>query len=685
MRPSTPFNHTLMKLKFCLLTLAAALALNAPAADYQQAVNDLIPRLAAETVGDRYDAQMRLQDLASQASKPGNAAEREALGRVLASRAADASVPQPARVWIIRQLEYMGREEAVDALGRLLNDPDAELREVARRALEKNPAPTAGQPLWVALEKVATDREPAAVAWKIGLINSLAQRRDTSAVGLIVPRLREPETARAAALALGRIGNPPALEALWSALPGNPAAGDALIIAANRWAVEGDAKQAQAIAERLTREATSVPLKAAALSALAKANSEAAKPLILQALTGTEPRLQQAALTAAITTLGSTLTPTLVPLLPKLNPAARAQVLAVLDASAEPQIIAAVADADEGVRRAALESLGRIGTAASVPVLLNATLEDAKPGKSNAEAALARLAHPSAAAALETQAASGDPRLRAAAINALAARRQASAMTALLRYAEESDATVRRAAYNAIKTMAGDKEIAPLARLVLAGKSEAGPALEAACQAASDKAAATRQLTELAGRDEAKLGALLDAFSVLGSDDALAVVVQLVSSQNAERRDEAVRALGNWTDLKAAKPLMAIAANKDAPLNQYVLAQQGLARLVRSAETAPAQERVALAVSAMQAARRLEEKRLMLSALAAVPDRRAADVIKPLLADPELKAEACVAGMNLAEALSRPDRRTARDLAAAVKEATADQALKARADRILNR
>ncbi len=112
-----------MKQLFALLALGT-FAFAARAADYQQAVNELIPTLASEKVSDRYGAQMQLQDLASISSKPGNDADRAALGKVLAAKAADASVPQPARVWIVRQIEYMGGAEAVDALAKLLNGDD---------------------------------------------------------------------------------------------------------------------------------------------------------------------------------------------------------------------------------------------------------------------------------------------------------------------------------------------------------------------------------------------------------------------------------------------------------------------------------------------------------------------------------------------------------------------------------
>ena len=131
-----------MKPKTLLALFAlSSLTLAVSGADFDQAVNALIPKLADAEVGNRYAAQMQLQDLrpppASLATKP----TALALGKVLAAKAADSSVPQPARVWIVRQLEYMGRGEAVEALTQVLSGDDAELRECARRALEKNPRP----------------------------------------------------------------------------------------------------------------------------------------------------------------------------------------------------------------------------------------------------------------------------------------------------------------------------------------------------------------------------------------------------------------------------------------------------------------------------------------------------------------------------------------------------------------
>ena len=68
----------------------------------------------------------------------------------------------------------------------------------------------------------------------------------------------------------------------------------------------------------------------------------------------------------------------------------------------------------------------------------------------------------------------------------------------------------------------------------------------------------------------------------------------------------------------------------------------------------------------MKAAPRDEEKKLLLSALASVPDKRAAEAIRPYLSDPKFQKEAGLAAMTLAEALRRSDRPAARELAQAV-------------------
>ena len=76
---------------------------------------------------------------------------------------------------------------------------------------------------------------------------------------------------------------------------------------------------------------------------------------------------------------------------------------------------------------------------------------------------------------------------------------------------------------------------------------------------------------------------------------------------------------------------------------------------------------------------------LLLSALASVPDKKAADAIKLHLAVPKFQKEAGLAAMNLAESLPGSDQPIAKDLAQAVKDAGLSDDLTRRADAILKR
>ncbi|HTI51415.1 MAG TPA: hypothetical protein VL475_10705, partial [Planctomycetaceae bacterium] len=105
-----------------------------------------------------------------------------------------------ARDYVCRKLAIVGSAAAVPALAVLLVKNDSS--HMARFALERIPAPEAAAALRTALPEVSG-------SLKIGVIGSLGNRRDAAAVGALGGLLKEGDaaTARAAALALGAVGN----------------------------------------------------------------------------------------------------------------------------------------------------------------------------------------------------------------------------------------------------------------------------------------------------------------------------------------------------------------------------------------------------------------------------------------------------------------------------------------------
>lgn len=671
-----------MFFKILLIALTVSTCAAHALAGVEATVNDLVPKLASSTVADRLAPQMELQALAANAARPDAENERVALATLLASKAADSTVPQPARVWIVRQLEYIGAMEAVPALTALLADADTELQECARRALERNPAPEATKSLRDALAKANPG------TFKIGLLQALGQRADVEAVSLIVACLDAPLTARAALSALGEIANPAAAKALWAAFERQtPGASDALIVAARKSIAKGDLKGAAAIYARLYAASTGQPWRPAALVGMATADPIAARPLLAEAVSGEDPRLQGAALSVVGTVYSQGRAAFLAPLLPGLKGSAKVRLLNALtstaDAEAEMSVQTAASDADEAVRLAALETLGRIGGLSSVPVLIQAAAEGNASAQKAAATALARLSGHGVEAALVQQAGEGELKKRGAALQALADRHDASALPAIWKLV--SDPAVSSAALAALAKVGADPEIQPLAKLVLAGNNPgADAALQSVAARVTDQAGAVARLIALVdSAPSQRVGVLFETLAVLGGDEALAAVTKAAASPSDEVKDAALRSMAAWSDFAATKPLLAIAKDPNVKRVHNVLALQGVARLVQSADKGAPGERVDAALAALNAAQRPEEKKLALSALASVVNRKAAEAMKPLLSDPVLQNEAGLAAVSLAESLVRPDRSAAKSLAQAIKNAGASANVLRRAEVVL--
>ena len=125
--------------------------------------------------------------------------------------ALSSDISHDAKGYICRKLAMIGSAAAVPALARLLTEEvDAHL---ARHALERIPGPEAAAALQDALPRVAGKS-------KIGVIGSLAARREVGAVRALAGLLNDgdPAVARSATLALGTIGGDEAVRALQDAI-----------------------------------------------------------------------------------------------------------------------------------------------------------------------------------------------------------------------------------------------------------------------------------------------------------------------------------------------------------------------------------------------------------------------------------------------------------------------------------
>ncbi len=161
--------------------------------------------------------------------------------RFLAALKSDIS--RDAKDYVCRKLMVVGTGASAPTLGSLL--PDETHSHMARFALERIPAAEAGEALRSALPSLSGNL-------RIGVIGSIGARRDTAATPALAKLLGESEgpLVRAAAAALGDIGDSAAAKALEEAKPSTDenkqAVSDARLACAE--ALLADHKQADALA-----------------------------------------------------------------------------------------------------------------------------------------------------------------------------------------------------------------------------------------------------------------------------------------------------------------------------------------------------------------------------------------------------------------------------------------------------
>jgi HEAT repeat protein len=136
--------------------------------------------------------------------------------------ALQSGISRDARDFVCRMLRIVGGAASVPILARLLADLDHS--HMARYALERIPLPAAAKSLRDALPAVSGKL-------KIGVISSIGSRRDAAAVPALSALLNDQEAlvARAAARALGVIGNVEAATALQQCQPSSAETNQAVI------------------------------------------------------------------------------------------------------------------------------------------------------------------------------------------------------------------------------------------------------------------------------------------------------------------------------------------------------------------------------------------------------------------------------------------------------------------------
>jgi len=579
------------------------------------------------------------------------------------------------------RLKWIGTSRCIPALAKLLTDE--QLSHSARYALESMAGPEPETALLEALAKTSGSNQ-------IGIINSLAVRRDTAATDALGRLLSNTDTkvASAAAMALGRIGDARALKTLqeeWTdsaAGPLHDAEVDGLLACANNLLTAGRDSAALSVFQKLYDHGKADCVRQAAFCGVILASGRDGISLMANAIAGNDGASQAAALQVAAELEGRPATRALADLLPNVNTTVQIALLECLDQRRDPFCLPAVVQMAEStnfdVRLAAIKALGDLGDGSVVTLLARKAAESIGVEKNAIRQALLDLRRGAVTPGLLKALATATPAVKLELIWAIGNRGDMSAVPRLLELARSPDEGLRSSSLQALELLAGPAQLSDLVQLVTRAttdeaRSDAADALSAACQRIESRSGHcnTDALVQAVrtGPLEARL-ALLPVCSGLTNAPVREALRAACEDSEARVRQAALRALCDTRDGELLPDLLkAFSSASDEKMR--LLTVRGCVRLATQEEGVKLSNEQKLATLKTIIDRPLSapEKRLVLSGLSTIPNRQALALASAMLADPSVRAEAALSVVQIADMLPSAQ---AGDAMAAVRKVMAD-------------
>ncbi len=625
-----------------------------------EALDLLIPGMGEKELTVRYNQQQQWQEICLAAGAPGKDADRLLVCKLMCAKLGP-DVPEQARVWLLRQLEYIGRGESVNVVGKCLDDPSELIRETAIRCLANNPAEEASAPLVAKL--------PSADAkTKVSIANALAFRKAPTAVAALAAELKceTPAVAQAAARALGKIANSDAAVQLSKARgsakePLRLWICDAYLLCADALFKSDKKTEAAAIYNDLYDSEKIRSIRMAALKGVVRSAGDAAGENIAKLLTADDRDARDIAL-AEINDINAKSLQTLAGSFGKLPPQAQVLFLGALAARGEKAqaslALTAAKSTNEALQKAGIVALSKLGDASAVPILVETAFSKSKnAGVAKESLVVLAGADDKLIAMLKEE---KMPAVRTSLISLLADRGAGAATPLFLQDAVAEDAALRLAAITALAKLAEPRDLPAMVAVAL--KAAKGKERD---QAENAIVAVAGRIQEPAKRADPIVAALtpeskvtlLPLLGKLGGPKALAVAQESLRSDSKEQKSAAVTALTNWPDETVSADLLVL-AKEAADGETKNAAFMGLVRVNSISKDRPAAPRLSSLKQAMELANSDGDKKLVLDALATVKDIETLRYVLPYLDQKTLVQPACKTVIELAHSktLREPNR-----------------------------
>ena len=630
--------------------------------------------------GKDFQPRYALHGLVTHLGQPGRDTDRRALVDALAATLKE---PKSAttKAIVLRELLHARGREAIPTIGMLLLQDG--LCEYASQALFS----FGGEAATAELRRAAAK---ATGTTRMTILRGLGEVRDAKSVKLLTQALGDADrdTRVVAADALAEIGDPA------SAGPLLKAAGvlstferglmrGACLRLAQRLVEENRKGDAESLLLKLWITATDladVPLQCAVISGLGKAGTDKAVAMIAESCGAEDARLSLTAVRAAAGMAGREMT--WFEALADADEKVRASFVrecALLGSAAAPKIIlAGMKDPSKTVRAAAINAV-RGDAGKGTVVALIGFLSDSDGGIRDAASKAVRRIQPGdiVDVCLGASLSGGDAAIRCRLMELLAARVATTQRGPVVAALENEDVAVRIAAARALGSLGTDDDAKRLIAILRTTKDggERAAASDAVARLARRSPAGEKLVAQLRGLLEDRTAAVPRADIVrtlgrIGGPSCLGSVQKALGDPDAGVKDAAVRALSEWPSVEVLPQLLELAKSTDSTTH-HVLALRGAVRLLdQPGPKRSPEQSLALYRDVWAMARRADEKKMAMGAVAKIYHVEALDLVQAALNDEKLRNEAESACLSLADRLGKDAQ--AKDKALAVLKTIAE-------------
>lgn len=549
-----------------------------------------------------------------------------------------------------KKLAIYGSEKCVPMVADLLGDK--ELSSWARIALEAIPGDAPDAALRDALDRLDG-------RLLVGVINSIAVRKDGLAVDALIKKLADRNTAMASAagVALGHLGGDKAAKALTKTLGNAPAevrsaAAQGCVLCAEGYLSAGQSAQAVALYDKVRQADVPDQRHLEAIRGAILARRSEGLPLLLEQLRSQDKKRLGIGLRTARELPGRNVTVALADEMAQLKPDRQPLLLLALadrdDSAVLPTVLKAVSSPSQAMRVTAVNILIRIGDVSCVPALLTAATGEEDELQKVAVEALIRLPDDLVDADVTGRLPKSTGQTRQVLIEVAGQRQIEACLSTVVSCLKESDVVTRKAAVKTVGIIGQTEQAGDLVRLLQTGAvAQERAGIRAALLSICGRGGRAclpylRPLVKSADPEIHIMG--LYAMASIGGPESLGAVKSAIGTAAPQVKEEAVRVLSTWPnkwpdDNDAGQALLKLAGSGEK-MSHQVLGLRGYLQYLRGSKAMNNDQKVAKVKAVLVHTKRAEEKRQAIAVLGESPCVTGLDLLKTLADDPALTEEA---------------------------------------------